>query len=208
LNSLRFTLLSDGSSDRVLLPMLEWLLGECSSRTFQPQWADLRMLPSPPKTLAERVQTAVEIYPCDLLFIHRDAEREPREVRVREIRQQISTLAAPAICIVPVRMQEAWLLFDEKALRRAAGNPNGRTVLTLPDLDEIEQIPDPKELVHGMLRQASELPSRRLRRFNPAVAIHRLAELIDDFSPLRGLPAFQALESDVRTLLVERSWEE
>ena len=208
MNSLRFTLLSDGSSDRVLLPMLEWLLGECSSRTFQPQWADLRMLPSPPKTLAERVQTAVEIYPCDLLFIHRDAEREPREVRVREIRQQISTLAAPAICIVPVRMQEAWLLFDEKALRRAAGNPNGRTVLTLPDLDEIEQIPDPKELVHGMLRQASELPSRRLRRFNPAVAIHRLAELIDDFSPLRGLPAFQALESDVRTLLVERSWEE
>jgi hypothetical protein len=186
--------------------MLEWLLGECSSRTFQPQWADLRMLPTPPRSLAERVRTAVEIYPCDLLFIHRDAEREPREVRVREIQQQIGTLGAPAICIVPVRMQEAWLLFDEKALRRAAGNPNGRTSLALPEIEEVEQIPDPKELIHGMLRQASELPSRRLRRFNSAAAIHRLAELIDDFSPLRALPAFQALESDVRTLLAERAW--
>lgn len=206
MNSLRFTLLSDGSSDRVLLPMLEWLLGECSSRTFQPQWADLRMLPIPPRSLAERVRTAVEIYPCDLLFIHRDAEREPRDVRVREIQQQIGTPGTPAICIVPVRMQEAWLLFDEKALRRAAGNPNGRASLALPEIDEVEQIPDPKELIHGMLRQASELPSRRLRRFNPAAAIHRLAELIDDFSPLRALPAFQALESDVRALLAERAW--
>jgi hypothetical protein len=91
-------------------------------------------------------------------------------------------------------------------LKRAAGNPNGRASLALPELAEIEQIPDPKELIHGMLRQASELPPRRLRRFNPAVAIHRLAELIDDFSPLRALPAFQALESDLRALLGERSW--
>lgn len=206
MNPLRFTLLSDGSSDRVLLPLLEWLLSENSSRAFQPQWADLRILQAPPRTLAERVRTAVQFYPCELLFIHRDAEREPREVRVREIQQQLGILAAPAICIVPVRMQEAWFLFDEKALRKAAGNPNGRTTLTLPGFDEIERLPDPKELIYEILRQASELPSRRLRGFDPARAIHRLADLIDDFSPLRALPAFQALENDVQALLAERSW--
>jgi len=206
LTPLRFTLLSDGSSDRVLLPLLEWLLGENSSRAFQPQWADLRLLAAPPRTLLERVQAAIQLYPCDLLFIHRDAEKAPREVRVREIRQRLGTLERPAVCIVPVRMQEAWFLFDEQALRRAAGNPNGRATLTLPDPDQIERIPDPKDLIHGLLRQASELPARRLRRFDPAAALHRVAELIDDFSPLRALPAFQALESDVRALLLERSW--
>ena len=27
--------------------------------------------------------------------------------------------------VIPVRMREAWLLFDETAIRKAAGNPSG-----------------------------------------------------------------------------------
>ena len=30
-----------------------------------------------PRGLSERIRAAVELYPCDLLFIHRDAEGEP-----------------------------------------------------------------------------------------------------------------------------------
>ncbi len=36
--------------------------------------------------------------------------------------------------------------------------------------------------------------------------IHRLAELIGDFSPLRQLPAFDAFEKDVCRLLAARGW--
>jgi hypothetical protein len=132
MRELRYTLLSDGSSDRALLPVLTWLLHEHTFEfAIQSEWADLRRLPSVPRTLANRIQKSIELYPCDLLFVHRDAEREPHEVRRNEIRQAIEVVSTlivppPIICVIPIRMQEAWLLFDELALRRAAGNPHGR----------------------------------------------------------------------------------
>jgi len=195
---MRFSLLTDGSSDTVLIPILSWMLGQQTSEPFESQWADLRGLARPPRTLSERIATAVDLYPCDLLFVHRDAEREPRDSRVKEIRRALSgILHPPVVCVVPVRMQEAWLLFDELALRRAAGCPNGKMRLDLVPLHRVEQEPDPKDVLHGLLRAASGLTGRRAKQFRPQVQTHRLAELIDDFSPLRQLPAFQALEVEV-----------
>jgi hypothetical protein len=164
-------------------------------------------LRQPPRNLAQRIRAAIELYPCDLLFVHRDAERENRDLRVREIRQHLNMLPdQPVVCVVPVRMQEAWFLFDELSLREAADNPRGHMPLALPPLGEIEAIPNPKALVHDLLRTASGLRPGRLKRFHTAPRVHRLAELIEDFSPLRGLPAFQALERDLRSLLEEKSW--
>src|SRR5262249_34801620 len=99
------------------------------------------------RTLSDRIQKSIELYPCDLLFVHRDAEKELPERRRNEIRQAIELVSKetsflPIVCVVPVRMQEAWLLFDEPALRRAAGNPNGRMILQLPHLGELEGLPD------------------------------------------------------------------
>jgi hypothetical protein len=98
-------------------------------------------------------------------------------------------------------MQEAWLLFNENALRRAAGCPNGSAPLALPPFARIEQEPDPKAILHHLLRAASGLSGRRAKQFRPQVHAHRLAELIDDFSPLRKLPAFQALEEELSAAL-------
>jgi hypothetical protein len=56
------------------------------------------------------------------------------------------------------------------------------------------------------LESASGLRGRHLRRLNLPSRTHRLAELIRDFSPLRRLPAFEALEEDVHRVLIERSW--
>lgn len=195
---MRCTLLADGSSDVVLLPILGWLLRQRDVRAAL-EWADLRKLPAPPKTLHERIQTAVELYPCELLFVHRDAERESREHRVEEIRAALDSLdsAPPAVCVIPVRMQEAWLLFDEPALRRAADCPNGTMTLDLPALERIEQLADPKQRLHDLLRQASGLKGRRAQQFRPRVHAHRLADFIDDFRPLQRLPAFQALEAEL-----------
>lgn len=204
---LTFTLLSDGSSDRALLPVLQWLLRQHSQRDFQPQWADLRRLRHPPRQLPERIRVTLQLYPCDLLFVHRDAEGGDREGRVEEIRQHLSGIGdQTVVCVVPVRMQEAWFLFDEPALRRAAGNPGGRVPLQLPPRDRLESVPDPKGVLFDLLRVASDLRPGRQHQFDPAARLHRLAELIEDFSPLRRLSAFQALEEDIQAVLADRAW--
>lgn len=200
--SKRFTLVTDGSSDRVLEPILGWLIGQMTSTPFVSRWAELRGVSPPPRHLSDRIAKAVDLYPCDLLFVHRDAEREKRAHRVEEIRRardQVEDMARefPVVCVVPIRMQEAWLLFDQAALRRAAGCPNGATPLELPSLERIEREPDPKYILHDRLRLASNLKGRRAKEFDPRVCVHRLALLIDDFSPLRRLSAFRALEADL-----------
>lgn len=194
---MQFTLLTDGSSDIVLLPILSWLLGQHTKQSFAPQWADLRNLRVPPKTLSDKIRTALEIYPCHLLFVHRDAENEAPDVRVHEINRALDGLEHPPVVrVIPVRMQEAWLLFDAVALRRAAGCPNGKMDLDLPSIDRLEGL-NTKKVLHDCLRRASGLVGRRAKDFRPHVNAHRLAEILDDFGPLRALPAFRMLELEV-----------
>ena len=206
MRELRFTLVADGSSDMALLPILVWLLRRhFGSIPIQPEFADLRRLQNPPNELFERIAKSIELYPCDLLFVHRDAERESIENRVREIRESVEQCAIetpPVVCVVPVRMQEAWLLIDESALRKAAGNPQGRQPLDVPDRKKLEDLPDPKPRLHDLLHQASGLRGRRLKRFIRDVGsyVHRVAEQIDDFSLLRELTAFRKVEDQVVAL--------
>jgi hypothetical protein len=94
-------------------------------------------------------------------------------------------------------MQEAWLLFNEAAIRYAAGNRSERQLLTIPPLKEVETLPNPKEVLHNLLRQASGREGRKLKKFNPHKASRRVVEYIQDFSHLRKLSAFQRLEADV-----------
>jgi hypothetical protein len=209
MSELRYTLLSEGSSDRSLLPILNWLLQQhFESFAIQPQWADLRQLRKPPQYLADRIVLSLSLYPCDLLFIHRDADNRDPETRYDEIREALQEVTDKGdqvptwICVVPVRAQEAWLLFDETALRHAAGNPNGTQPLDLPDLSTIERIEDPKSLLYELLRKASELQGRRLRKFRANVNAYRVAELIEDFSPLRHLSAFNRLEREIMALQI------
>jgi hypothetical protein len=145
------------------------------------------------------VEAALDLYPCDLLVVHRDAEREPAENRLREIAEATRDLNIPVVCAVPVRMTEAWLVFDEAAIRRTAGCPNGTMPLGLPRLKNAESIPDPKEVLHDALKVASSLSGRRLKELRPDV--RRLADLIDDFAPLRGVPSFRAFEESLRDAL-------
>lgn len=166
----------------------------------------------PPPGLAERIRSSLELYPCNLLFVHRDAERAPYALRKREILEAAREAAGqlsvtpPVVCVVPVRMLEAWLLWDESAIRRAAGNPRGSESLGLPELGDLERLPGPKTLLHDALRQASGLSSRRRRRIRVAAWVHRIPEYIDDFSPLRALPAFRALETEVGSVIAKMGW--
>lgn len=200
---IRYTLLSDGSSDRMLLPILDWLfLQHCPECAVNSAWADLGRLPRPPKTLPEKISTTLDLYPCDVLFIHRDAEKVSYEVRLRQINQAVERLGSPpVVCVIPVKMQEAWLLFDRKAIRRAAGNPNGRKTLNLPNLRNVESLPDPKELLFDLIRTASELKGARLKKLNLNKCAFLVSQSVDDFTPLRSVAAFCTMEQGMLAAL-------
>jgi hypothetical protein len=100
-------------------------------------------------------------------------------------------------------MTEAWLLIDEHLLREAAANPRGTIPLGLPALHDIENIPDPKTALHNFLRLASGRQGRRLRKFRADQAVHRLGELINDYSALIELPAFRAFMDELSLVLEE-----
>lgn len=194
------TLVTDGTSDVVLLRILEWLIAQLTTTEIELRWADLRGLRERPQGLGGRLVVATRLYPCDVLFVHRDAENQDPEVRYTEVRVA-NTTGLGHVCIVPVRMQEAWLLHNEAALREAADRPSGKDPLDRPAAARWERLSDPKATLYSALRTASGATGRRAKRFKPARAAHRLAELIADWSPLRQLPAFARLQADTRTAL-------
>ena len=212
MNELRCTLLSDGSSDASLLPILNWLLVENGvTLPIQSEWADLGRLEwSSKPSLSDKIRLGLKLYPCDLLFVHRDAETETRTKRVAEIEGALPMADAktqPVVCVVPVRMMEAWLLFDEIAIKQAAENSRYRGNLNLPDLNRQEDLANPKDTLHALLKQASGLNNRRLRRFPVQARIRRVAEYLTDFSPLRQLNAFRSLETDIQSLVSIKRWD-
>ena len=212
MDELQYTLLSDGPTDKALMPILTWLLRQhIPNLPIQSRWADLRRLHHPPRQLYERILKSIELFPCDLLFIHRDAETASLEQRQCEIERAVDNARTdndvPAvICVIPIRMTEAWLLFDTYALREAAENPNGTIHLKLPRLTKIEDIPDPKSLLHNLILEATEKSSRRKKRFKVKQAVQRIPEYIEDFSPLRNLSAFIALEEEIRRMVESNGW--
>lgn len=210
MSDLQFTLLADGSSDKALIPLLTRLIEETRPGiAAQGELADFRHLKRPPKGLGSRIKASVELFPCSLLFVHRDAEHDPHEARRIEIRAAVQALEQeglieiPTVCVVPVRMQEAWLLVDENAIRTAAGNPDGRMRLNLPRPHRIEDTPNPKELLFAALRTASGKSGRKLKNLPLAALRHRVADLMEDITALRGLPAFAALEQELAAVLIE-----
>jgi hypothetical protein len=73
----------------------------------------------------------------------------------------------------------------------------------MPAVAALEGLADPKAVLHGLLREASGLSGRRLKRFNPARQALRLGQLIDDYAALRRLPAFCRLEDRLARCLAQ-----
>lgn len=163
---------------------------------------DFRRFPHPPKSLKERIEMALDMFPeVNVLFIHRDAETKTIEERKGEVEKACVGVASPFICVVPIRMLEAWFLMWKEELREAAGNPKGKEAFKLPAVKSIEKISDPKEHLYDLLKTASGLSKRRLKKFKPNKGLHFLSDLIRDYSPLRQLSAFKIFEEDVKERL-------
>jgi hypothetical protein len=206
MSRIKFTLLADGPTDKALIPILKWLLIQREgSLLFESEWADLSRMRPQPRGLSQRILAATILYPCDILFIHRDAENQPHTLRYGEIDDAISEAwhqnnSIQYVCVVPVRMQETWLLFDACAIRKAAGNPYGTSRLDLPPLSRLEGVTGAKTILYGLLRTASELTGRHLERFNPKKCACHVTHHINDYSPLLCLPAFGRLQRDINNL--------
>ena len=103
-------------------------------------------------------------------------------------------------------MQEAWLLIDETAIKTAAGNRRYAGELELPTARQLEMISDPKGLLNRLLVQASDLNRRRHKSFPVAKHARLVSEFVEDFSPLRQLSAFAALEEEVSAAIQANNW--
>ena len=87
MEALRYTLLTDGSSDMALMPLIDWLLAQHQpDLLIQPQFA--QGLGRVGHTLKSRLPAALLRYPCDLLFVHRDAEGPSAKLRPQESPRQ------------------------------------------------------------------------------------------------------------------------
>lgn len=140
----------------------------------------------------------------DVVVVHRDADRDGREARMKEIRDAVHEVMPDVrhICAIPVRMTEAWLVLDEAAIREVAGNPNGRIPLDLPRPNGAERIADPKALLKDLLVTASGLAGRRRRDFQTRFPIHRrlLLERLRPDGHVAGLTSWCHFDQDVRAV--------
>lgn len=192
-------LLGEGTSDRALMPILRWLLPRCTSVDTRVEWVDTQRFRIRSHKLSEKVKAALMVQPCDLLFVHRDADRQDPQLRHDEIHG--ATGNKPHVPVVRVRMTEAWLLIDERAMRAAVGRVSGRHPLDLPSSSRIEGIADPKRVLREALGRAHASTGHRAHRLDLESAVHRLADLVEDWSVLRQLPSFRRLEADTRETL-------
>lgn len=194
----QYTLVADGPSDRALTHVIDWTIREAAGEEdceVAPRFAERE---SRPGDLADRIRRALKAFPCDVLFVHRDAERMSRDVRCAEVYRAAEAAGASSpVAVVPVRMMETWLLVDPKAVALAADRSDVSDV-ALPGLSCLEGLPDPKAALHQALRHASGKSGRHQRRFarDIRVRVQRVAEYIESFAPLRALPAFREFEAE------------
>jgi hypothetical protein len=208
MKQIKYTLITDGSSDQLLLHVINWLLNDLyPTIVIDGKYADFSGLPDPPKKkeVADQIKYAVQYYPYDILFYHRDAEKNEKDILENRKNEIFGALnddnKAKTICVVPIVMMETWLMIDEAAIKKAAGNRNYNDKIQLPAVKDLEKQKDPKQALYEILRQVSGCKGRRLDNFNVRGAVHQLAENIQDYSALRNLSAFIAFENDVKAIM-------
>lgn len=213
--NLVYTLVCDGSSDKCLLHVIDWAVRDLGHSVGRAQYAELNEEDTKPlvkkrrfspkeNDLTLKVRAALRKYPCDILFIHRDSEGQPWEMRVEEIREAEATVQNICVPVITVKMMEAWLLHDRDAICMAAGNPSFFTELNLPKLNKLEELNDPKECLNQALKSAAR-PRKRRRKKATTKDFGRMrasvAENIMDYTPLLKLPAFKRFLENLKQAL-------
>ena len=208
---MELALISEGTSDKVLIEPLRWLCNDIySGQVYEFEPIVFSGLPRKP-SLSEKIQIVLNQNRHQMVLIHRDQDNSRRSNRLREIEEAEkiarANVSAPGesvcVAVIPVRMTETWLLIDEAALKKAAGFPANKSALDLPKPNRLEGIANPKEKLYELIKDASGLSGRRLKKVRPAQTMHSLAATIKDYSPLDHLSAFQVLRTDIEKAFSE-----
>ena len=177
------TVIGDGGTDRVLVPIIRWAINRLDPEVDLVE-PDFR----------KRIGSLTEFFSAYrddamLTFAHRDAEGESYEQRMQEFDAVAQKSIVP---VIPVCMSEAWLLIDAKAIALASGRPD--VLVTVPPVATLESIRDPKSCLEQLLYEAAGSPTGRRRRvFRRDLVDTRVAVAgyISDYSPLENLSAFR-----------------
>jgi hypothetical protein len=197
--------LCEGSSDQPLADHIEALFRTLGLelRVVQPDFALLADKVT--KDLPSRLATGARLmgYEPDLVICHRDTDNTSIADRRAEMTAALHVVGSesPLVAVIPVRMTEAWLMLDERAIRTVAGNPRGKVDLQLPKVANIERMADPKAYLQKVILVASETSGRRRERLDRRFSSNRrqLLERLDLEGPITQLPSWQALLQEVAT---------
>lgn len=201
---IRFALIAEGGTEAALVRILENLCRRAGATDVVGLYAnELLALHSTGKDLTVQIRTLIECQTeVNLLFVHRDADGVDDTQARQFIKTTLAGLTAPrTVALVPVQETEAWLLTDADAIRRVAGNPNGRASLDLPKIKHIEGRSSPKELLRQVLVKAAK-PGREqqsIRSNDKAFGRRRrlLLEQLDVEGPINELSAWTKLVRDI-----------
>lgn len=200
MNSRTFTglFVAEGSSDAPLAGIVESLFLD---RGFMVRLSapDFSLLDRTPKDVRSRVSAGLALIGdgADVVVVHRDADNAGADARLNEIEKAVQDAGRDfaLVPVIPIRMTEAWLLLDERAIRQVAGNPNGRMRLDLPTPREVEHVADPKTRLRDCLLAASGTAGRRREMFQKRFPQHRrqLLERLDPNGRVTSLEGWHAL---------------
>jgi hypothetical protein len=195
---------AEGSSDAPLADIVETLFLERDVQLSLTR-PDFALLPKVPKDIASRLEASMKMLgrSVDVVVVHRDADGAGPLARQQEIelaarRTRVGRLLVP---VIPVRMTEAWLLLDEAAIRRVAGNPSGRAALSLPKPRDVERLADPKSTLRQALIDAASVTGRRRERLDRRFSENRrqLLQRLDHRGPVADLQSWCELIDAIDT---------
>ncbi len=183
---LTYEIVADGGTDRVLMPVVQWAIHRIDP-TVEILEPDFRKRRGPAAEVLEGPESGAM-----MVYVHRDSESASLEERMLEFD---GVDRADVVPVVPVRMSEAWILFDGAAIAQAAGRPS--VEVSVPSMSEVEGLANPKQLLEHLLHTAAGSPTgRRNKLFRRSMIDRRVnvASLIRDFSPLEQLSAFRRFQ--------------
>lgn len=211
-----FSLVGEGTSDLNLVAPIESLLLRYGAESVEARPVDLSTVPDRVgHKVVEKVKWVVENDTnVDIIFVHRDADNAGYDKRYGEISDAFRDFASDFnwVPVIPVRTIEAWILVEEYEIRRVADNPNGRIDLDVPSVKDVESIKNPKEKLFDLLRQASEVSGRRLKKLNRSLGRcrSRLIDQLDVEGPVKELESWKTFEAYTKKacskILDPRSW--
>jgi hypothetical protein len=153
--------------------------------------------------------TGLEEHGITVLCVHADADSDTDHTvyshKIEPAKKALNDSARPRctnlVPIVPVHMQEAWLLADIALLKKQIGTGMHDAELGIDK--KPESIPDPKQIIEEAIRIARQELTKRRRHDLQIGDLYQLIGQSISLMALQDLPSYKKFEEHVRCALRE-----